>query len=242
MIRSISFLAVCLLLAACSTFDDSDQSAAMLDAFDTADRSDVTLEARASGLVLTNWPSQEDPGPPFYTRIEPIPPYVYHDGAYAAVVFYRGPEGIRSDFNLLALFDPGPSFGVNPNMMGTNLWHGAVANGSPKVANSRGLGAVPVWFVPAEPLLAFISAQGEDPVLTLPDLAGMAGLIKGLATHFNEVNHPHPLPPDMVGGHPQPKLSLTARGALEDGRRFDLNLRGQETAAGWQRSTDIRFR
>jgi hypothetical protein len=87
----------------------------------------IALASTASGPLVTSWLSAGDPGLPYYARIEGSAPYVLHDGAYAAIVFYRGPEGIPEDFNLLAFFDlpTGPespgAFGVPLNVSGTYL-------------------------------------------------------------------------------------------------------------------------
>jgi hypothetical protein len=156
-------------------------------------------------------------------------------------VFYRGPLGIPSDFDLLRFFHlPGPggpgAFGVPLNVRGTALWHGQVGNGSPMMTTAQGLGAVPVWFVPAATVLARIN-EGEG--LSVADLAGMEGRLVGSATHFHEVLHPHPTPEG--GGHPVPKINLTARGQLEDGRAFRLTIQGSDGPAGTRASTTIRF-
>jgi hypothetical protein len=228
MIRITTFVvATITLLAACSTFDQ-------------ADLNDQTIESHASGLVVSAFPSDQDPGGPFYARINPMPPHVFHDGEYAAIVFYRGPVGIPADFNLLQFFDlPGPggpgAFAVQLNTAGTNLWHGAVGNGAPKMSTSHGLGAVPIWFVPAAAVLAKI-AEGQG--LTIVDLAEIDGRLVGYAAQFQEVLHPHPNPPEFGGGgHPAPKINLTARGMLEGGGTFQLNINGNDSKS----NTRIRF-
>ncbi|MDX1688377.1 MAG: hypothetical protein R3248_10370 [Candidatus Promineifilaceae bacterium] len=174
------------------------------------------------GLVRTTWPSAEDPGPPFYARIEPPAPYVFHDGEWAAVVFYRDPECDQiQGFNLLNFFDPPAAFACPSTVHGTNLWVGAPQNGAPKIAHSNGNGAVPVWFIPAD----VINQATGDGELTIEELAGLDGLIVGHADQFDEVLHPHPLPPALGGGgHPNPKLIQNAQGWLEDGRRFSLHV------------------
>lgn len=185
--------------------------------------------ANAQGLVRTTWPSAEDPGMPFYSRIEPAPPHANTDGTWVPVAFYRDPACVPADFNLLEFFhvptgptDPG-AFACPLTVSGFTLWQGAAFQGAPRVVQMRGNGAVPIWFVPAG---AFFEAIA-DGVLTIGDLAGLDGLLTGTATHFHELIHPHPNPPELGGGggHPQPKLVQTARGTLEDGRSFSLLLR-----------------
>ena len=94
-------------------------------------------------------------------------------------------------------------------------------NGAPKIAQTSGNGAVPVWFVPMEE----INQITQDGDLTIAELGEMDGLLIGYADQFNETLHPHPLPPQMGGGgHPNPKLVLDAKGQLEDGRQFNLHI------------------
>lgn len=172
------------------------------------------------GLVRTTWPSADDPGPPFYARIEPSPPHALTDGEWAAMVFYRDPECVQLEgFNLLNFFDPGPAFGCPLTVEGSSLWIGEPLVGAPKIANIRGTGAVPVWFAP----LGSFEAAAQDSVLTIGEVAGLDGLIMGTASRYSETLHPESLPPEFGGGgHQIPKQRITAHGQLEDGRSFFL--------------------
>ena len=171
-------------------------------------------------LVRTTWPSNDDPGPPFYARIEPGPPHVLHDGQWAAIVFYREPGCVPGGFNLLSFFDPGPAFGCNLTVHGASLWHGEPLVGAPKVVTTQGNGAVPVWFVPVG---AFFQAA-QDGDVKIGELAALDGLVVGYAEQFDEVLHPAPLPPALGGGgHPNPKLVQDAHGRLADGRTFSFH-------------------
>jgi hypothetical protein len=177
--------------------------------------------AADGGLVRTTWPSAEDPGPPFYARIEPAPPHVFNDGDLAAIVFYRDPACVPVEFNLLFFFDPPAAFGCPLTVQGASLWHGEPLIGAPKIATISGTGAVPVWFVPVDA----VNQATQDGVLTIDELAGLDGRLVGQADQFNETLHPHPLPPELGGGgHPNPKLVQDAHGWLEDGRRFSLHV------------------
>jgi len=172
------------------------------------------------GLVRTTWPSADDPGVPFYARIEPAPPHAPTDGEWAAIVFYRDPGCQQlQGFNLLNFFDAPTAFGCPLTVEGFSLWLGEPFVGAPKVAKVSGTGAVPVWFVP----FSSFQAATQDGVLTVDELAGLEGLIMGTASQFNETLHPHPLPPELGGGgHKIPKLTLMGHGQLEDGRAFSL--------------------
>ncbi len=195
---------------------------------------------RPPGLVETAHPSEADPGMPFYARIDGhgLDGHLWHDDEYAVIVFYRGPAGIRADFNLLTMFDVPAAFGVEAHVAGTNTWHEGPGNGSPFEAKAHGIGPVPVWFVPIAPLQALIAGGS----LTMPDLEGISGVLVGHADTFEETLHPHALPPEMGGGgHPDPGLTLEASGTLDDGRSFAVVLTGEETMHGWHRTTTRRF-
>lgn len=169
------------------------------------------------GLTRTTWPSVEDPGVPFYARVEGT--NVVHDGEWAAIVFYRDPGCVPGEFNLLDFFDAPVAFGCSLTVEGSSLWLGEPFVGAPKIAKVRGTGAVPVWFAP----FSSFEAATQDGVLTVEELAGLEGLIMGTASRFGETLHPHPLPPELGGGgHNVPKITLTAHGQLDDGRAFSL--------------------
>lgn len=173
------------------------------------------------GPTRTTFPSAEDPGAPFYARIDPEPPYILDDGEWAAVIFYRDPGCVPPDFNLLSFFDPPAAFACPLTIHGALLWEGEPQIGAPKIALSSGNGAVPVWFVP----VGAVQQAMQDGVLTIGELAGLEGRLVGYADQFNEVLHPHPLPPELGGGgHPSPKLIVNAQGQLDDGRSFSLNV------------------
>lgn len=177
--------------------------------------------AAANGLVRTEWPSATDPGPPFYARTDDVTHFVFHDGEWAAIVFYRDPGCVPVGFNLLQFFDPPAAFGCALTTQGSSLWQGEAFLGAPKIATVGEAGPVPVWFVPVEA----VRQATQDGVLTTGELAALDGLLVGYADQFNETLHPHPLPPELGGGgHPNPKLILTAKGQLEDGRRFNLHI------------------
>lgn len=194
------------------------------------------VSAADNGLVRTTWPSVEDPGPPFYARIVPSPPHFLNDGEWAAIVFYRDPRCVPAGFNLLLFFDAPAAFGCPLTVHGASLWQDEPFIGAPKIANSSGDGAVPVWFVP----MVTADQAIQDGVLTIGELAGLEGLLVGHADGFNEVLHPSPLPPELGGGgHPNHKLTLNAHGQLEDGRQFNLHI---SEVRGEIESIQIQFR
>lgn len=58
----------------------------------------VTAAAGDGGLVRTTWPSPDDLGMPFYARVELFPPFIFNDGEWAAIIFYRQPECVPAEF------------------------------------------------------------------------------------------------------------------------------------------------
>lgn len=180
-----------------------------------------SVGARADGeVVRTVFPSAEDPGPPLYARVgDPAGPQVYHDGEWAAIVFYRDLDCVPDDFDLLQFF-AFQSLGCQLTVSGFSIWEVEIFSAPPKVVEASG-SAVPIWFVPVD----VIEGAVADGVLTLGELRGLEGAVLGHADRFQEVLHPIPLPPELGGGgHPDPKLVQRARGSLEDGRRFLLRI------------------
>ena len=178
------------------------------------------VSAANNDLVRTDWPSAEDPGPPFYARTDHVPPFVFNDGEWAAIIFYRDPSCVPANFNLIQFFDLPAAFGCAPVTHGYSLWQ-EVLTGAPKITKTSGNGAVPIWFAPVEA----INQITQDGDLTIRELEGLEGLLIGYANQFDETLQPHSLPPEMGGGgHPTPKLVLDAKGQLEDGRQFNLHI------------------
>ncbi len=182
----------------------------------------ATQGASSAGLVRTTWPPE--PGPPFYARTMPPPrPILIVDG-WAVIQFYRDPACIRVDFNLLAFFDPPAAFGCPLMVEGSALWEGEPFVGAPMIAQNRGTGAVPFWFIPSDALLGAI----QDGELTIGELGALPGRIVGYATYFSEMQHPTAPPEFGGGGHPHAMLTQSAQGTLEDGRGFQYHLTSVE--------------
>jgi hypothetical protein len=147
---------------------------------------------------------------PFYGRT------TFHgDSPWVAFLFYRPVSCVPRDFNLLTMNDIPRAFGCGPQTVdGFAVWETGIGidlNG-PAQLHLRGLGAVSIWFFPSEVLDA---AQG-DGVLTLAELNALQPL-KGTAELYTEVLHP-------FRAVKNPLLIVQARGALTDGRSFDLHI------------------
>lgn len=196
---------------------------AVLDQGAASSASLMAAPATSAGLVRTTWPSGEDAGPPFYARVEPVPPHVLIVDGWAVIPFYRDPSCVPKDFNLLSFFDPPAVFACPLVVEGFSLRTDEPLVGAPKIANSWGMGSVPFWFIPAGAMFDAL----QDGTLTIGELASIPGRLTGYATRFNEVHHPSaaPLPPPLGGGgHPVPKLIQNAQGTLEGDRSFHFEL------------------
>jgi hypothetical protein len=183
----------------------------------------MMMKGAGAGLVRTVFPTPADPGQPFYARIIPIPPHVFVVDGWAVIPFYRDPDCVPPDFDLLTFFHGAAAFACTPMTEGMNLWRSEPFLGAPMISQSRGTGAVPFWIIPAAAVLDAM----QDGKLPMAELAGLPGRLTGTATHFQELLQPHPLPPGAGGGgHPNPSIHMVALGTLDDGRRFQFNLVG----------------
>lgn len=173
------------------------------------------LEATA-GLVRKRI-VDEDPGPPIYARVSTImnETFVSRDG-WLVIPFYRSPDCVPADFNLLQLFDvPGAdgagAFACPLLVTGALLIEPDAPLGTfPRIAQLRG-SAVPFWFVPYHEF----EQAAADGVVTIGELKVLRGRLAGVASSFHEVLKPRP------GDH---KIEMTASGQLENGRRFAFSL------------------
>ena len=169
----------------------------------------LAASVTSTGLVRRLLPT-EDPGPPFYARVGV---QVLEQDGYVAIPFYRAPELVPAEFNLLDFFHfPGPggpgAFAAPLLMSGFSLTEADAPLGTfPKQVEMRGE-AIPIWFVPS----AAFHAAAADRVLTIGELRALAPLY-GTASRFHETLHPR------EGEH---KIVIAATGTLLDGRSFDL--------------------
>ena len=172
---------------------------------------------QVAGLVKREIPA-EDPGPPFYARLGV---QFYVDDGVLAIPFYRPPECVPADFNILQFFHfPGPNgpgaFGCPLGVNGFLLTeHDAPLGRFPQKVEMRG-DDVPIWFVDFD---AF-EAAAEDGVLTMGELEALSPL-EGMAMSYAETLHPR------AGEH---KVIIRARGEAE-GRGFRLVITDIENGA-----------
>ncbi len=172
------------------------------------------------------FPSPENPtGPPIYAQISNVAPYgeeIYHTDVWAAIPFYRDPNCVRPEFNLLDLWDlpvdkdqPG-AFGCALTIRGFEIWSvlPPAAQG-PISGHYSGLGAVPIYFVEWAELQPAVA----DRILTITDLRAMQTLKVGYASFFSVELHPS-------NAAQVPHIEISAHGILQEGRQFQFQVAG----------------
>lgn len=166
----------------------------------------------------------EDEQIPFYTRLDP---FYFGNEEWSAIVFYRPPECVPADFDLVGGFDIPRVFACGPQTV--DAFAIRKEAGPPIQVKARGLGAVPIWFFPTEVAQAALS----DGRLTIAELDALDPL-RGSASLYTETLHP-------VGAAQVGKFEATARGTLEDGRSFFLSFQDNHGGGSWKWTTVVRF-
>jgi hypothetical protein len=136
---------------------------------------------------------------------------IYHTDEWAAIVFYRPPEYVPGDFNLLDFYDFA-AVGKPTTTDGFIIWDAEPWVSAPIQINLHGLGAVPVWFVRWPELQGAIA----DDTLTITELGALESLLIGSASFYEETLHPD-------GGVRVPMIEFVAHGTLEDGQSFQVH-------------------
>jgi len=170
----------------------------------------------AGAQVITFTPP--DPGPPYYAVLEPG--FVPHTADWAAVVFLRETSCVPAGFNLLNVENIPAVFGCELNVEGHAIWK----NGPPPIdfvpiqTILRGTGDVQLWFVRWSEMESALA----DDVLTVAELSALPSLQVGSASFFKLTQQPGVNRPQGPGNG---KIELNAKGTLEDGRGFSVQMR-----------------
>ncbi len=162
----------------------------------------------------------ESPGIPAYARLELLIEgfNVPNNEEWAAIVFYRDPDCVPTDFDLGQFFHvPGPegpgAFGCRLLIEGFEHWlNGPGEDLSPVYVRSRNaVPDLPVWFVSWPELEALF----DSGMVFIDEIEALPSLIRGAAWWFEEALYPNETAPD-------PALTFNAHGRLETGGRFVL--------------------
>lgn len=188
----------------------------------------------------------DNPGPPFYSLIQPG--WFPMTEEWAAIAWLRDTDCVPDDFNILNLLDPTILFppdvpfpGPRPffcplTITGHEIWNTNPPDPSvgPLNVTAWGLGAVPVWFISTTELLPAI----QDGVLTIPELEAMSSLLIGHADRFTLTQQT-----GVARGKPGAgKINISASGGLQDGRTFFFQTAEGPPNKDEIAQTQIRFR
>lgn len=166
----------------------------------------LAVSAPAQAQVHLRLP--DDIQPPIYAALDRG--FLPHTDEWAVVVFYRSPECIPNDFNLLDFVDfSGSPLLCDLHIEGRSTW---VSLDDPYPASQfyQGTGAVPVWFVRWPELQSAVA----DDVLTVGELAALPSLTVGSASFFLETIR------NDIRGQRGGNEALVASGTLADSRSF----------------------
>ncbi|MFO7698627.1 MAG: hypothetical protein R6X16_15945 [Anaerolineae bacterium] len=173
--------------------------------------------ALLSVLLVVPAPSQaavridNDGQVPYYAHISFTE--IYTDGEWVGIVFYRLPECVPADFNLLDFFDFAHAWACMATTDGFEVWETAPGvDQAPMHQILRGLGSVPVWFVRLDELDSAIG----DGYLGMEELSFLPSLLVGSAEFFHGRYHPG-------GGAQKVSMVFQAHGHLQDGTPFRFN-------------------
>lgn len=166
------------------------------------------LACLALAADLLHFPD-DFPGPPIYAGIGPGTDS-FHTADWAMIPFYRDPDCVPEDFNLMGLFDNPGAFACPLTIEGFVI-RDTPQPSPPIMAQFDGLPGMPIWFVSWPELQAGMA----DGVLTMVELRAMASLRTGVADSYYERFHA------QGTSHPTTHVIVTD-GSLTDGRSFQV--------------------
>jgi hypothetical protein len=153
---------------------------------------------------------EEDPGAPLYLRATSLLNQFFVSDGWLVIPFYRNPDCVRSDFNILQLFDVPQAFSCPLTVQGHYIIEKNAPLGTLPIIVQSTSSAMPFWFVRWDEF----SLAAADGVVTMPELRGMNPL-KGVAAKFTETLRPR------MDNH---LVQINASGALMDGRLFTFHV------------------
>ena len=194
-------------------------------------RHECAVAQAQSKLVILTTPA-ETPGQFSYAFVDPQGSAT--DGAWVAIDFHRDPGCDELiGFNLLEFVDPRAldcpltvemreSWYRQDLLVSGGPWHSLPWEDgfrTPILAEWRGLGTVPIYFVHKAELLAATA----DGVLTVDELARLPSLLVGQATKYQFIQHNSSARNASLTRRPGHTRTV-AQGVLDDGRSFQFSL------------------
>jgi len=166
--------------------------------------------------VRVEWEPGIGYGGPFYAYIfESIEgvQVIIHTDEWAAIPFYRNPDCVPEDFNLLGMVDFN-ALNCYSFVEGFEVFeNGPGLDPYPIQVNLKAAGPVHIYFVP----WAVLQEAIVDDELTMPELEGLEGVQIGIATNFTVTHHP---------GEVEDKLySIVAKGYIEADSSIQFELK-----------------
>jgi hypothetical protein len=170
----------------------------------------VTLTPSTVSQAQIHLQIPEDRQPPIYANFDRG--FMPHTEEWAVVIFYRTPECVPADFNLLDFFDPPPRpFFCALQIEGHSNWR-SLDDPYPADSYFQGTGAVPLWFVRWPEMQAAVA----DDELTVAELASLPSLLIGSASIYHESVR------NDIRGQRGGNETVVATGTLTDGRTFQV--------------------
>ncbi|MBI1898764.1 MAG: hypothetical protein HYS04_19850 [Acidobacteria bacterium] len=193
--------------------------------------------AAALANVRLEFPGPLSQGPPYYAQISDLPGIglqAIHTDEWAAIPFFRELACVPGDFNLLDIRAAAPAaFACTLTVQGFEIRKSlAPEDVIPIQGRLSGLGAVAILFV-SWPQLQAAAADGN---LTLAELKALPSYQVSYASFFTMTHHPWAPGDDLRGA----VIEISARGLLQDGRQFQLQVSGVHVPKDWKHVT-IRF-
>ena len=163
----------------------------------------------AAGNIQVQFP-QNDPGGPYYVMASPILNQLFVVDGWLVMPFYRNPNCVREDFNLLEAFDVPAAFSCPLTVTGSYIIEADAPIGTfPIIAQSTG-SSVPFWFVKWKEF----EEVAADGVVTIGEIRSLQPL-EGAASKFKETLRPR------IENH---LVQINASGLLSDGRTFSFHI------------------
>ncbi len=171
--------------------------------------SEVISARNSAGNKQVHFP-EEDPGAPIYMRAGNILNQFFVEDGWLVLPFYRNPACVRTDFNLLQIFDVPAAFSCPLTVNGFYMIEKDAPLGTfPIIVQSTGT-AVPFWFV----RWTDFQTAAADGVVTIGELQALNPLV-GTADKFRETLRPR------MDNH---LVQINASGQLNDGRSFSFHV------------------